>query len=94
MEEVVASGQADIIEMGRQTMADPELPKAQDGRDDEITQMYALFILRGSVGGTASFIAPSTLSSGTRTRRAISPLPVRRKESSSRAAASPECRRR
>jgi 2,4-dienoyl-CoA reductase-like NADH-dependent reductase (Old Yellow Enzyme family)/thioredoxin reductase len=37
MEEVVASGQADIVELGRQSLADPELPlKARAGRDDEI----------------------------------------------------------
>ncbi len=37
MEEIVASGQADIINLGRQILADPELPlKARTGRDDEI----------------------------------------------------------
>ena len=37
MEEVLASGQADIIEIGRQSLADPDLPlKARTGRDDEI----------------------------------------------------------
>ena len=37
MEEIVASGKADIIELGRQSLADPELPsKARTDRDDEI----------------------------------------------------------
>ncbi len=37
MEEIIASGQADIINLGRQVLADPELPlKARTGRDDEI----------------------------------------------------------
>ena len=37
MEEVIASGQADIIALGRQTLADPDLPiKARTGRSDEI----------------------------------------------------------
>ena len=37
MEEVLASGQADIIAIGRQSLADPELPlKARAGRSDEI----------------------------------------------------------
>ncbi len=37
MEEVVASGQADIIAIGRQSLADPDLPlKARTGRGDEI----------------------------------------------------------
>lgn len=37
MEEVIASGQADFVVMGRQTLADPDLPvKARSGREDEI----------------------------------------------------------
>lgn len=37
MEEVIASGKADIIYLGRATMADPDLPiKAMTGREDEI----------------------------------------------------------
>jgi 2,4-dienoyl-CoA reductase-like NADH-dependent reductase (Old Yellow Enzyme family)/thioredoxin reductase len=51
MEEVVASGQADIIEMGRQTLADPELPnKARCGREDEITKCMRCFACFGNVG--------------------------------------------
>lgn len=39
MEEIVASGQADIVVLGRQALADPNLPnKARSGRDDEITK--------------------------------------------------------
>ena len=39
MEEILASGQADILELGRQTLADPDLPiKARAGRDDEIAK--------------------------------------------------------
>jgi 2,4-dienoyl-CoA reductase-like NADH-dependent reductase (Old Yellow Enzyme family) len=37
MEEIVASGKADIVEMARGLICDPDLPnKAADGRDDEI----------------------------------------------------------
>jgi 2,4-dienoyl-CoA reductase-like NADH-dependent reductase (Old Yellow Enzyme family)/thioredoxin reductase len=51
MEEVVASGQADIIEMGRQTLADPELPiKARSGREDEITKCMRCSACFGNVG--------------------------------------------
>lgn len=51
MEEIVASGQADIIQMGRQTMADPFLPaKARDGRDDEITKCMRCSACFGNVG--------------------------------------------
>ncbi len=51
MEEVVASGQADIIELGRQTLADPELPlKARSGRDDEINKCMRCSACFGNVG--------------------------------------------
>jgi 2,4-dienoyl-CoA reductase-like NADH-dependent reductase (Old Yellow Enzyme family)/thioredoxin reductase len=39
MEEIIASGQADIVQLGRQTLADPDLPlKARTGREDEINK--------------------------------------------------------
>ena len=39
MEEIIASGQADVVNLGRQSLADPDLPvKARTGRGDEITQ--------------------------------------------------------
>ena len=37
MEEIIASGKADIVSLGRQMLADPDLPwKARMGRDDDI----------------------------------------------------------
>jgi 2,4-dienoyl-CoA reductase-like NADH-dependent reductase (Old Yellow Enzyme family)/thioredoxin reductase len=37
LEEIIASGQADIVEMARGLIADPDLPnKARTGRDDEV----------------------------------------------------------
>ncbi|SHI10162.1 2,4-dienoyl-CoA reductase [Sporobacter termitidis DSM 10068] len=39
MEEIIASGQADVVALGRQTLADPNLPlKARAGREDEINR--------------------------------------------------------
>jgi 2,4-dienoyl-CoA reductase-like NADH-dependent reductase (Old Yellow Enzyme family)/thioredoxin reductase len=39
MEEIIASGQADIVQLGRQSLADPNLPlKARTGREDEINK--------------------------------------------------------
>jgi 2,4-dienoyl-CoA reductase-like NADH-dependent reductase (Old Yellow Enzyme family)/thioredoxin reductase len=39
MEEIIASGRADILQLGRQTIADPDLPiKARLGREDEINK--------------------------------------------------------
>ncbi len=44
MEEIIASGQADIVEMGRAILADPELPdKVMSGRDDEIVRCLRCF---------------------------------------------------
>ena len=39
MEEIIASGQADVVQLGRQSLADPDLPlKARTGREDEIVK--------------------------------------------------------
>lgn len=44
MEEAIASGKADIIELGRETLADPDLPiKARVGKEDEITPCIRCF---------------------------------------------------
>ena len=51
MEEVIASGMADIVELGRQTLADPDLPvKARTGRDDEINRCMRCCCCFGSTG--------------------------------------------
>ncbi len=39
MEEIIASGKADIVQLGRQSLADPELPnKARSGREGDINK--------------------------------------------------------
>ena len=44
MEEIIASGKADIVEMARGLVCDPDLPsKARDGRDDEIVRCIRCF---------------------------------------------------
>jgi 2,4-dienoyl-CoA reductase-like NADH-dependent reductase (Old Yellow Enzyme family)/thioredoxin reductase len=44
MEDIIASGKADIIVCGRQTLADPDLPlKARTGRENEITPCIRCF---------------------------------------------------
>ncbi len=44
MEEIIASGQADIVQLGRQSLADPELPnKARTGREDDINKCLRCF---------------------------------------------------
>lgn len=54
MEEIIASGQADIVALGRQTLADPDLPiKARMGREDEITPCLRCFncFSNSTIGG-------------------------------------------
>ena len=44
MEEIIASGQADVVYMGRALLADPELPnKVMGGREDEIVRCLRCF---------------------------------------------------
>ncbi len=44
MEEILASGQADVIELGRQSLADPDLPlKVQTGREAAVTRCMRCF---------------------------------------------------
>ncbi len=44
MEELIASGRADVVELGRQSLADPDLPlKAQTGRAEDITRCMRCF---------------------------------------------------
>ena len=44
MEEIIASGKADIVELGRALLADPELPKKTfSGREDEIRPCLRCF---------------------------------------------------
>ena len=44
MEEIIASGKADVVALGRQTLADPMLPlKARTGHEDEINQCLRCF---------------------------------------------------
>lgn len=54
MEEIIASGQADIVNLGRQTLADPDLPiKARMGLEDEINPCLRCFncFSHSTVGG-------------------------------------------
>ncbi len=56
MEEIIASGQADIISLGRQTLADPDLPlKARTGRDDEIRKCLRCLSCFASCGAYRIF---------------------------------------
>ncbi len=56
MEEIIASGQADIVVLGRQSLADPDLPlKARTGRDDEIRKCLRCSSCFASAGAYRTF---------------------------------------
>ncbi|MCL1827943.1 MAG: NAD(P)/FAD-dependent oxidoreductase [Oscillospiraceae bacterium] len=51
MEEIIASGKADIVALGRQSLADPDLPrKAREGRDDDIDRCLRCTVCFGGAG--------------------------------------------
>ncbi len=53
MEEIIASGKADVVEMARQLLADPFFPeKALTGRKDDITKCCRCFTCFGAYLGT------------------------------------------
>ena len=55
MEEIIASGKADIVEMGRQLLADPFLPeKVMENRDDEIVHCMRCFVCMSERAATGT----------------------------------------
>ncbi len=55
MEEIIASGKADVVEMGRQLLADHELPrKVVEGRDEEIVHCLRCFTCMAERGVTGT----------------------------------------
>ncbi len=56
MEEVIASGGADVVEFARQTLADPDFVlKARTGREDEINKCMRCMSCFASTGATRHF---------------------------------------
>ena len=55
MEEIIASGKADVVEMARQLLADHELPrKVVEGRDEEIVHCLRCFTCMAERGVTGT----------------------------------------
>ena len=55
MEEIIASGKADVVYMGRQLLADPFLPqKVMEGRDDEIIHCMRCFVCMSERAATGT----------------------------------------
>ena len=51
MKEIIASGQADVVELGRASLADPYLPlKAAFGNADDITPCLRCYECFGATG--------------------------------------------
>ena len=56
MEEIIASGMADVVELGRETLADPDFPiKARTGRDEEINQCLRCYSCFSECDATCHF---------------------------------------
>ncbi len=55
LEEIIASGKADIVYMGRALLADPELPrKVMEGRDEEIVKCLRCFTCMAERAATST----------------------------------------
>ena len=55
MEEIISSGKADVVYMGRQLLADPFLPKkVMEGRDDEIVHCMRCFVCMSERAATGT----------------------------------------
>jgi hypothetical protein len=93
MEEIVASGQADIFVLGSQALADPYLPKRQEaaGRGDQhMPDAPAALILRP----VQDFLLRDNPKMGMKTRKSTCLRQRRKRRCLLSAAASQECRRR
>jgi 2,4-dienoyl-CoA reductase-like NADH-dependent reductase (Old Yellow Enzyme family)/thioredoxin reductase len=56
MEEIVASGKADVVELGRESLADPDLPiKLRTGRADEVNQCLRCYSCFSECDATKHF---------------------------------------
>ncbi|NLM21609.1 MAG: FAD-dependent oxidoreductase [Peptococcaceae bacterium] len=56
MEEIIASGMADVVELGRETLADPDFAiKARTGRDEEINQCLRCYSCFSECDATCHF---------------------------------------
>ena len=55
MEEIIASGKADVVEMARALLADPQLPnKIYENRDEEIVRCLRCFTCMAERGVTST----------------------------------------
>ena len=95
MEEIIASGKADVVEMARALIADPDLPlKARTGREDEINRCLRCLTCFADLSRYGHFSCATNPEIGHETESRLFPPPRRRaKRFLSRVAASAAWRR-
>lgn len=79
MEELIASGQVDVVNLGRQTLADPDLPiKARLGQEDEINPCLRCFYCFSNSTIDGVFYCATNPEIG-REQASLAPLPAKKK---------------
>ena len=80
MEEIIASGQADIVQMARELIADPELPnKARTGRADDIDRCVRCFHCFSEAMGAGQYCCTLNPKIGREEEYSLAPLPAEKK---------------
>lgn len=80
MEEIIASGQAHIVEMARGLIADPELPnKARTGRADDIDRCVRCFHCFSEAMGSGQYCCTLNPQIGREEEYSTAPLPAEKK---------------
>ncbi len=81
MEEIIASGQADIVEMARGLICDPDLPlKAKSGREDEIRHCMRCFACFGNLASRGHIICAQNPEIGYERENFYTPTPAVKKK--------------
>ena len=80
LEEIIASGQADIVEMARGLIADPDLPnKARTGRDWDIDRCLRCYHCFSEVMSSGQFCCTLNPTIGREEEYSTAPLPAEKK---------------
>ena len=81
LEEIVASGQADIVEMARGLIADPDLPnKARTGRADDVDRCIRCYHCFSEVMSSGQFCCTLNPAIGREEEFSTAPLPAEKKK--------------
>jgi len=81
MEEIIASGQADIVELARGLIADPDLPnKARTGREEEIDRCLRCYHCFSEVMSSGQFCCTLNPEIGREEEYATAPRPAEKKK--------------